>query len=101
LEHRVLRKILGSRREKVNRIQGATYYLHDQIKQNEVGEACCLCGEKKKVYRVFMGKSEGKRLLGKHAHKWEDNIKMDLKEMGGGGWIGFIWLKIGTSDELL
>jgi len=38
----------------------------------------------KKVYRVFMGKSEGKKLLGKYAHKWEDNIKMDLKEMGGG-----------------
>jgi len=68
LELRVLRKILGSRWEKVNRIKGATYYLHDKIKQNEVGEACCLCGGKK-VYRVFMGKSEGKRLLGKHAHK--------------------------------
>jgi len=33
----------------------------------------------KKLYRVFMGKSEGKRLLGKYAHKWKDNIKMDLK----------------------
>ena len=49
LELRVLRKILGSRWEKVNRIKGATYYLHDKIKQNEVGEACCLCGGKKSV----------------------------------------------------
>ena len=39
----------------------------------------------KNVYRVSMGKSEGKRLLGKHAHRWEDNIKMNLKEIGGGG----------------
>jgi len=85
LEHRVLRKILGSGKEKVDRIQGAICYLHDKIKQNEVVGACCLCGEKKKVYKVFMGKSEGKRLLGKHAHRWEDNIKMDLKEMGVGG----------------
>ena len=58
-----------------------------------------MCGEKKNVCRVFRGKSEGKTLLGKHAHRWEDNIKMDLKEMGGS--IGFIWLKIGTSDGLL
>jgi len=100
MESRILRKLLGCRREKVNRIQGAIYYLHDKIKQNEVGGACCLCGEKKNVYRVFMGKSEGKRLLGKHAHRWEDNIKMDLKEMEG-GWFGFIWLKIVTSDGLL
>jgi len=31
------------------------------------------------VYRVFVGKPEGKRPLGRHRHKWEDNIKMDLQ----------------------
>jgi hypothetical protein len=41
--------------------------------------ACGLCGEKRNVCRVFMGKSERKRLLGKHAYRREDNIKMDLK----------------------
>ena len=85
LENRVLWKILGSRREKVNGIQRAVYYLHDKIKQNEVrleGDVACV-GRKKNVCRVFRGKSEGKTLLGKHAHRWEDNIKMDLKEIGG------------------
>jgi hypothetical protein len=42
----------------------------------------------KNVHSVFKGKSEGKRSFGKHAHRWEDNVKIDLKEMGwrGGGW---------------
>jgi hypothetical protein len=76
------------------------YYLHDKIKRMRLeGHVACV-GRKKNVYQVFMGKSEGKRLLGKHAHRWEDNIKIDLKEMGG-VWIGFIWLKIGASDGLL
>jgi len=40
------------------------------------------------AYRVFVGESEGKRPLGRPRHRWEDNIKMDLQEMGGGmGWI--------------
>ena len=45
-------------------------------------------GEKKMCTGFLWGKSEGKRLLGKHAHRWEDNIKMNLKEMGRGvDWI--------------
>ena len=41
------------------------------------------------VYRVLVGKPEGKRPLGKPRRRWEDNIKMDLQEMGCGGidWI--------------
>jgi len=35
-------------------------------------------GERRGVYRVLMGKPEGKRPLGRHRHRWEDNIKMDL-----------------------
>jgi hypothetical protein len=34
------------------------------------------------VYRVSVGSSEGKRLLGRHSRRWEDNIKMDLREVG-------------------
>ena len=37
------------------------------------------------VHRVFVGKSEGKRPLGRPRRRWEDNIKMDLQEVGGGG----------------
>ena len=41
-------------------------------------------GEKRGVYRVFVGKPEGKRKLGRPRRRWEDNIKMDLQEVGGG-----------------
>jgi len=38
-------------------------------------------GERRGVYRVLVGKPEGKRLLGRPRHRWEDNIKMDLQEV--------------------
>jgi hypothetical protein len=41
-------------------------------------------------------KSEGKRPLGRPRGKWEDNIEMDLKELGCGAWTGSMWLRIGT-----
>jgi len=39
-------------------------------------------GERRSVYRVLVGKSEEKRLLGRPRRRWEDNIKMDFQEMG-------------------
>jgi hypothetical protein len=53
------------------------------------------------VYRVLMGKPEGKRPLGRPRHSWEDNIKMDLQELGCGAWTGLIWLRMGTGGLLL
>jgi hypothetical protein len=46
-------------------------------------------GEKRDGYRVLMGKREGKRPLGRSRSRWEDNIKIDLEEVGCGGvdWI--------------
>ena len=46
-------------------------------------------GERRSIYRVLMGKPEGKGPLGKTRRRWEDNIKMDLHELGCGGmgWI--------------
>ena len=41
-------------------------------------------GEGRVVYRVLVGKPEGKRPLGKPRRRWKDNIKMDLQEVGGG-----------------
>ena len=41
-------------------------------------------GEGRGVYRVLGGKPEGKRSLGRPSRRWEDNIKMDLQEVGGG-----------------
>jgi hypothetical protein len=37
------------------------------------------------VYRVLVGKPEGKRQLGRPRRRWEDNIKMDFQELGCGG----------------
>jgi hypothetical protein len=42
-------------------------------------------GERRGVYRVLVGKPEGKRPLGRPGRRWEDNIKMDLQEVGCGG----------------
>jgi hypothetical protein len=39
-------------------------------------------GERRGVYRIFVGKSEGKRPLGRNMRRWEDNIKRDLQEVG-------------------
>ena len=46
-------------------------------------------GEKRGVYRVLVGKPEGKRPLGRPRRRWEDNIKVDLQKVGCGGmdWI--------------
>ena len=42
-------------------------------------------GEGRGVHRVLVGKPEGKRPLGRPRRRWEDNIKMDLREVGGSG----------------
>jgi len=42
-------------------------------------------GEGRGVHRVLVGKPEGKSLLGTSRRRWEDNIKMDLREVEGGG----------------
>jgi hypothetical protein len=41
-------------------------------------------GEEKKVYKVLMGKPEGKRPLGRPKRRWEDGIRMDLRDIGWG-----------------
>jgi hypothetical protein len=42
-------------------------------------------GERRGAYRALAGKPEGTRLLGRPRRRWEDNIKMDLREVGWGG----------------
>jgi hypothetical protein len=48
-----------------------------------------LMGEGRGVYRVLVGRPEGKRPLGRPRHRWEDNIKLDLREIviDGENWI--------------
>ena len=58
-------------------------------------------GERRGTYRVFMGKPEGKRPLGRPRRRWENNIKIDLQEVGWEAWTGLIWLRIETGGRLL
>jgi hypothetical protein len=55
-----------------------------------MGGACSTHGEKNSAYRILVGKPEGKKPLGRPRRRWEDNIRMDLREIGWGGmdWIG-------------
>ena len=48
-----------------------------------------------------MRKPEGKRQLRRRRHRWEDNIKMDLQEVGCEAWTGMFWLRIGAYGEFL
>ena len=54
-----------------------------------MGGACGAYGEGRGVYRVLIGKPEGKRPMGRPRRRLEDNIKMDLQEVGGssGDWM--------------
>jgi hypothetical protein len=47
-----------------------------------MGRACNVKGAKENVYRIFVGKPEGKRPLGRPKCRWVDNIKMNLREIG-------------------
>jgi endonuclease/exonuclease/phosphatase family metal-dependent hydrolase len=58
-------------------------------------------GEKRDVYRVLVGKPEGRRPLERPRRRWEDNIKVDLRQVDVGEWTGSSWLRIGTGGGLL
>jgi hypothetical protein len=53
---------------------------------------------RKQVYTGFCLETQGTRPLGRPRRRWEDNIKMNLQEVGWGAWTGLIWLRIGTGD---
>jgi hypothetical protein len=100
-EKKVLRKIFEPKREE----DGLWRKLHNDelhdlysspnivrvIKSRRMMRAGYVArmGEDKGVYRVFVGKPEGKRPLERPRRRWEDNIKMDLREIGieGTNWI--------------
>jgi hypothetical protein len=95
----VLRRIFGPKRDEVT---GDWRKLHNEelhelysspnIKLRRMRWAghVVWMGEERGMYRFLVGKPEGKRLLGRPRHRWEDNIKMDVQEVGCGGmdWIG-------------
>ena len=53
-------------------------------------------GEGRVLHRVLVGKPEGKRPLGRPRRRWEDNIKMDLQEVGGGCGV---WLELAQDRD--
>ena len=72
------------------------YYSGAKILKNEMGGANSTYGEKRGAYRVLVRRSEGKRPLRRPSCRWEDNITMDLLEMGLGTLTRLIWFRIGT-----
>ena len=101
-ENRVLRRVFGPKRDEVT---GELGKLHNEelsdlyslpnivrvVKSRRMRWAWHVArmGEGRGVHRVLMGKSEGKRSLGRPRIRWEDNVKMDLQEVGGscGDWM--------------
>jgi hypothetical protein len=106
-----LRRIFGPKRDEVT---GEWRQLHNeelhylysspdiirQIKSRRMRWAghVARMGEERKVYKVLVGKPEGKRPLGRPRRRLEDGIRMDLREigLGVGVWIGFDWLRTRT-----
>ena len=96
-ENWMLRIIFGPKRDEIsgecrklyNEDLNELYSSHNifrvtkSIRMRWVGNVTCL-GDRRGVYRVLVGKPEGKRPLGRPHHRWEDNIKMDLQEVGPG-----------------
>jgi hypothetical protein len=104
-ENRVLRRIFGPKGDEVmgewrklpsGELQNL-YTSPDVIRQIKsrrmrwVGHVARMV-EGRNVYRILVGKPEGKRPLGRLRHRWEDGIKVDLKEMVGGGGVEWIHL---------
>jgi hypothetical protein len=63
-----------------------------------MGRACSTNGEKRNAYRMLVGIPEGKRPLGRTRHRWVDNIKMDLREIG---WDGMDWIDLAQDMDLV
>jgi hypothetical protein len=53
-------------------------------------------GQMRNAYNIFVVKSEGERPLGRSGHRWKDNIRMDLREIG---WEGVDWIYLARDRE--
>lgn len=71
--------------------------LGDEIEKSEMVGNVANTGESRLVYSVLVGKTEGKKLLGRTRLRRENNIQKDLQEVGCGTCTGLIWLRMGIS----
>jgi hypothetical protein len=106
-ENRVLR-IFGPKREEDGSYRklhnGELHNLYSSpniVRVNKSGrmrwaEHVARMGEGRGVYRVLVGRPDGKRPLGRPRRRWEDNIKMDLREIGidGANWIRLAQVRV-------
>jgi hypothetical protein len=113
-ENRVLRRIFGPKSEEVTGEwtklhNGELNFLYSSpnivrvIKSRRMRWVRQEAGmrERRGAYRVLVGKTEGKRPLGRPRRRWQDNIKMDLQRVGWRAWTGLLWLRIGTGGGQL
>jgi hypothetical protein len=99
--HNDLRRILRLENEEFDNLYSSPNIIR-QIKSRRMRWAGHMArmGEERKVYRVLMKNPEGKRPLGRPKRRWDDGIRMDLREIGW-GWSVFSWLRIGAGGGLL
>jgi hypothetical protein len=77
------------------------YHSGSQVTKTERGMECSTYGGSRGTHRVLVGKPEGMKQLGRARRRWEDNSKMDLREMEWGPRTESIWLKIQRRGGLL
>jgi hypothetical protein len=77
-------------------IHGFINIPNTRFKEDEMGRACSTNGERRNVYRILVGKPEGKRPLGRPRCRWMDNIKMNLRERG---WDGMDWIDLAQDRD--
>jgi hypothetical protein len=113
-ENRVLRRIFGPKGNEVteewrklhnaelhNLYSSPDIIRHIKSRRMRWAGHVARMGEERKLYKVLVGKPKGKRPLRRPRRRWKDEIRMDLREIGLGVWIGFNWLKIGTGGGLV
>jgi hypothetical protein len=107
-ENRLLRRMFGPKRdeatgewrrlhnEKLNYFYSSPNIIRVIISRRMRWEGhVARMGEKRGVYRILVGRPEGRRPLGRPRRKWDDNIKMDLQEVG---W-GMDWIELAQGKD--